>query len=117
MLIFLFCLYIALSSSGMLMIKMGTSGTAFSSAGGVLNVSLNVKLLIGIVLYVFSFILSMVLMSQMNLSVLYPLGAGLLNLIICLFSVFVLKEAITVPQWIGIALIAAGVVLMNFRGR
>lgn len=117
MLIFLFCLYIALSATGLLFIKQGTSGTAFSATGGLLRIDISLRLLLGILLYVISFVLSMVIMSQMNLSLMYPLGAGLINLIVCFFSIFVLKESLSVLQWAGVMLIALGVVLMNIKSQ
>ena len=69
----------------------------------------------GALIYVVSFCLSMVVMKGMNLSLFYPLSAGLIYIAVCLLSFLVLKEKISTTQLIGMAVILAGVIIMNIK--
>jgi len=55
----------------------------------------------------------MVVMKGMNLSLFYPLSAGLIYIAVCVASYLVLKEKISVQQLIGMVVILAGIVIMN----
>ena len=72
-------------------------------------------LVLGACLYVVSFLTSMVVMKGMNLSVFYPLSAGLIYIAVCILSFLLLKEKITTTQLIGMAVILAGIVIMNLN--
>ena len=52
-------------------------------------------------------------MKGMNLSLFYPLSAGLIYIAVCVASYLVLKEKISVQQLIGMVVILAGIVIMN----
>ena len=51
--------------------------------------------------------------TWMNLSLFYPLSAGLIYIAVCVLSFLVLKEKISVQQLIGMVVILAGIVIMN----
>jgi multidrug transporter EmrE-like cation transporter len=114
----LLVVYLLLSSSGLLFIKSGTSNLAVTLGPADLSMQLGYHLLIGFVLYVTSFLLSLWLMKQFALSYLYPIGVGVGNLIICLSSVLIFKEHITGLSWIGILFVCIGAVCINLgRGQ
>ncbi len=77
------------------------------------NLSLSWMLVLGAVLYVLSFLLSMIVMKGMNLSVFYPLSAGLIYVVVCVMSILVLKEKPSIFQMIGMTVILAGIIVMN----
>ena len=54
-------------------------------------------------------------MKAMDLSVFYPVSAGLGYVLVCILSYAILKERITAYQLIGILFILAGVILMNLK--
>lgn len=107
-------IYVCLSAMGLTLIKIGLDKncslvldkTSFS-------LSFSWILVIGICLYILSFLTSMIVMKNMNLSVYYPLSAGLIYVVVCILSVLVLKEHLTWNQLVGMAIIFAGIIFMN----
>ena len=109
-------IYVCLSATALTLIKLGLGkdSTLLLNKGG-FSLSLSWMLVLGACLYVVSFCLSMVVMKGMNLSLFYPLSAGLIYIAVCVLSFLVLKEKITTTQLIGMAVILAGIVIMNLR--
>lgn len=108
--------YVCLSATALTLIKLGLGkeSTLLLDKGG-FNLSLSWLLVGGALIYVVSFCLSMVVMKGMNLSLFYPLSAGLIYIAVCLLSFLVLKEKISTTQLIGMAVILAGVIIMNIK--
>ena len=107
-------IYVCLSAAGLTLIKLGLgkNSTLLLNKGG-FDLTLSWTLVLGAVVYVVSFLLSMVVMKGMNLSLFYPLSAGLIYIAVCVASYLVLKEKISVQQLIGMVVILAGIVIMN----
>ena len=107
-------IYVCLSAAGLTLIKMGLekNSTLLLDKGG-FNLSLSWVVVLGACLYICSFVLSMVVMKGMNLSLFYPLSAGLIYVVVCVLGVLVLKEKITTYQLVGMVVILAGIVIMN----
>ena len=108
--------YVCLSATALTLIKLGLGkdSTLLLNKGG-FSLSLSWMLVLGACLYVVSFCLSMVVMKGMNLSLFYPLSAGLIYIAVCVLSFLVLKEKITTTQLIGMIVILAGIVIMNLK--
>ena len=109
-------IYVCLSATALTLIKLGLGkdSTLLLNKGG-FSLSLSWMLMLGACLYVVSFCLSMVVMKGMNLSLFYPLSAGLIYIAVCVLSFLVLKEKITTTQLIGMIVILAGIVIMNLK--
>ncbi|MBR2852682.1 MAG: hypothetical protein IKE81_00010 [Clostridia bacterium] len=107
-------IYVCLSATALTMIKMGlqNNSTLLVDKGG-FNLMLSWKLVLGACLYIISFLLSMVVMKGMNLSLFYPLSAGLIYVVVCILSIVLLKEKPSVNQLIGMTVILAGIIVMN----
>lgn len=111
-----FILYVMCSATGLVLIKKGiNAGFKLSVSNGIFDMSFGLILLVGAMLYVISFLLSITVMSKMNLTYFYPLSAGLIYILVCILGVFFLGERIVFSQFIGMALILAGVVVMNLK--
>lgn len=107
-------IYVCLSATGLTLIKIGLSqgsNLVFDHFG--MSLQINWILAIGMVVYILSFLTSMIVMKRMNLSIYYPMSAGLIYIVVCMLSVFVLKEEITIYQFIGMAIIFAGIIVLN----
>ena len=104
-----------MSATGLLLIKMGTENTSFVLQDGLLGAQLSYRLILGLVFYVCSFIMSIYIMSQMKLSLFYPLGSGTVLMASCIFSYFILREHIGIMQVVGIVLILLGIICINIR--
>ena len=107
-------LYVCLSALGLTLIKIGLNqqSTLLLDKSG-FTLTFSWILVGGIVLYIISFLTSLIVMKGMNLSIYYPLSAGLIYIIVCLLSVLMLKEKVSTSQLIGMAVILAGIVIMN----
>lgn len=109
-------IYVLFSVSGLLLLKIGTS-KAFELSISEGNFSLTVSgvLVIGMCLYLLSFVTSLIAMKNMDLSVFYPISAGLAYVFVCLLSYVVLRENISRNQLIGMGFILVGVIMMNLK--
>ena len=107
-------IYVCLSALGLTLIKigMGRNSSLLLNTDG-FSLQLNWLLVIGMLVYIASFLTSMVVMKNMNLSIFYPLSAGLIYIVICGLSYFLLKEKIVFQQWIGMSIILIGIIIMN----
>ena len=109
----IFVIYALMSASGLFLIKTGADSSSLAVADSLLNIQLSPRLIIGFIIYVCSFLLSVYIISRMKLSMFYPISTGTLLVLSSLLGYFFLKEHIGVPQLIGMGLILAGVIAMN----
>ena len=108
----LFCCYILLSTCGLLLIKQGGNETAFSLGAQTLTMHIEYKFVVGLVCYILSFFLFTFILQKRDLSLIYPLSAGIVNVISVILGVVVLKETISITGVIGIILVISGVVVL-----
>ena len=110
-----FVIYAVLSATGLFLIKTGADNSGLAFNDGLFSMQLSPRLVIGLALYVISFVMSVYVVSRMKLSVFYPLGTGTILVITSLLGYFVLREQIGFWQLLGMGLILAGVVAINIR--
>ncbi len=79
------------------------------------SISKNIRILIGLFLYGFSFILWLFALSKLKLSLAYP-ATSLMYVFIILASWLILKESINFYQILGIIIILIGLFLLFFKG-
>lgn len=109
MIYLLFIIYVIASSSGLVLFKLGTTGTGLN----ILGFTITLKMLIGIFCYGFSFLLWLYIVSRVNLTIAMPLSVALVNTLVVVESCVFLKEKITLQQGIGIFIIIFGVMIMT----
>jgi len=110
-----FVMYALLSVAGLLLIKVGTADTGLVLQDGLFNLQTSPKFIIGLIIYICSFILSIYVIKNMKLSLFYPMATGTILLLTCILSVYFLKESIGSMQIIGIILILCGIVFINIK--
>lgn len=108
--IYLFC-----TVGGLTLVKVGSDANQFVASSHFFNLQLSYTTVIGLLLYIVSFIMWIVIVQHFNLSYIQPLTTGLSYILIIAASIFILKEHITPYQWGGLAFILIGVVLMNIK--
>lgn len=113
--IVIFVIYLIASVSGMLLVKIGAEATNLGVNQGVIGLNMPWYSIVGMLLYIISFLLWMVLLNSHNLSYIYPISMGLSQALILIVAVLVLKEEIAPVQWIGIVVVLIGVVLINYK--
>lgn len=113
----LFLLYVVSSALALIIMKQGTEALGLTFTKHIIEFQAGTKLLFGIALYIFSFLLSIYLIKQFSVSYMYPIASGIINVIVCVLSILVLKEEISIIKWLGVLMIAGGVILMNLKPR
>lgn len=108
-------IYLCCSVGGLTLVKLGTEHNAFLLNSGFFNLSLSYTTLIGLILYVVSFVMWIGIVQRFDLSYIQPITTGLSYILIIAASIFILKENIATMQWIGMILILIGVVFMNIK--
>lgn len=113
--IILFVFYLFCTVGGLTLVKVGANNNAFALNSSFFNLSLSYTTILGLVLYVGSFVMWIVIVQKYNLSYIQPMAMGLSNILIIAASIFILGEKIGMFQWLGIACILGGVILMNIK--
>lgn len=109
-------IYVLCSALGLVLIKMGINkGFSLGIQEGIIQFRLGSLSIIGMCLYVVSFLMSLLIMSKMNITYFYPLSAGLIYVLVCVAGVLWLGETIQTSKLIGIGLILAGIIAMNIN--
>lgn len=113
--IFFIALYLFCSVGGLTLVKIGSEHNSFLLNPSYFSLELSFTTLIGLILYIVSFLLWIVIIGRYNLSYIQPLTTGLSYILILAASLFILHETITPFQWGGLAFILVGVILMNIN--
>ena len=113
--IVLFILYVLLSSSGLILFKLGALNPNINLNILGLSLTFSIKSIIGILCYGFSFILWMIIVNRMNLTIAMPLSVAIVNTLVVIGSCLFLKEKITLTQGIGIFIVIFGVSLIGIK--
>lgn len=109
----LFLIYVVLSSSGIILFKLGSSDLSIKIINNQLNMNFPGLSILGLLCYLGSFVLWMIIISKSDVSYIVPLGLGITNVLILVGSSVVLKEEISLYGILGIVLILAGTLLIN----
>lgn len=106
--------YIILTISGLILMKLGgNSGTISMNNGGTIAFSINWISLIGFVCYLCSFLIFTKLVTMFDLSYIMPVCTGIVQIITLIASKVVFKEIITVQGIIGASIVIIGIIIMN----
>ncbi|WP_299490636.1 SMR family transporter [Acaryochloris sp. IP29b_bin.137] len=102
-----FCILVLLTSglntAGQILLKYGVTNSFF-----------NLYLLGGILAYGLSTIVYILVLSKLNLSVVYPVVIGLTVISTTLASIIFFQEKVSVPHWMGVGLILSGICTVVF---
>lgn len=109
MIIVLFIIYVLLTVSGLILFKLGSTDLNFALSGSKILFSLNIQFILGIICYLFSFILWLYIVSKTKLSVSLPISVGLVNGLVLIGASIFLNEKITYINIIGVVFIVIGI--------
>jgi multidrug transporter EmrE-like cation transporter len=112
----LIAIYLVLTVSGLTLVKLGSDGSPLlSKSGDKLVWNVGPVVFLGLIAYGMSFLLFMWLVSQYQLSILIPLTTALVQLMIFVIAVTIFKEQLTLIKIVALALIVAGVVILQIK--
>jgi len=110
---------IALNAFANLLMKIGAT-----KLGSFKNLSLgeiilkfvtNQFLVIGVLFFAINIVLYIIILTKINISIVYPIWTSGGFLLITAFAVLYMKESLTLFQVIGIALVASGITLIAYK--
>lgn len=111
--ILLIGVYIILTVSGLIFMKMGGNSGTISLNQGTIGLTINWISLIGLVCYLCSFLLFTRLVIMFNLSYIMPICTGIVQIVTLIASKLVFKEVITTQGIIGASIVIIGIIIMN----
>ena len=95
--------------------KQGGNPGTITFAEGNFNISMSTISAIGFVCYIGSFLLFTRLVVLFDLSYIYPLTAGIVQIVTLVISYLVFHEKISVNGIIGAILVIVGIIVMNLK--
>lgn len=111
-----FCLYSALLAAGQAMFKLAAKPDG-SNVNGLLGYAMHLFttpiFIAACILYAFSTVLWVALLSRHSLSQAYPLVIAISIVLTTALSITVFKEQITMDKLMGLALVSAGVKILS----
>lgn len=110
---FLIFLYLICTVSGILLVKLGGKGTEINISSGIMHMNINLLILLGLLLYLVSFLLWIVILKRNELSYIIALTTGISYLLIMISSVAFLNEKFTFYKIVGAVIILIGVMFIN----
>lgn len=116
-LIILFIIYALLSAGGLVLFKLGGQDTALELGRIGFSIKLSWRMLIGILCYMLSFLLWLLIVSHTQLTFAMPLSVGVVNILVFLGSNRFLHEEITPLKIAGLAVIVLGLFLISISKR
>ena len=112
-LVLLFAVYALLSAGGLVLFKLGGQDAAFQVGKTGFSLALSWKMLLGILCYLCSFLLWLVIVSRTQLTFAMPLSVGIVNTLVFLGSARFLGEEVTPTKIAGLAVIVLGLFLIS----
>jgi multidrug transporter EmrE-like cation transporter len=112
-------IYILTSTSGLILFKYGSGKmeTFFAFKNGAVQFQMNFASVLGLFLYVASFVIFMTLVAKHDVSFLLPILTGCANILVFWGAAFFLREKISVMTIVGTLLVVSGVLIMNIGKR
>lgn len=110
--------YVVFSAGGIVCFKLGSKqALEVSLTSSIFSITLSWISILGICLYVCSFLIYMGLVSKYDLSYLIPVISGAVYIVTLLAAIIIFKENIQFYQIIGILFVLVGMVLMNIKAK
>jgi len=112
--ILLLIIYIVLSVTGLILVKLGGTNH-LQIAEHTIHISVGIYTLWGMLCYIASFIVYIIVLPRFDLSYISPITTGAVFALVIVTSLIVLKEKISITQWIGICSVLFGIIMMNLK--
>lgn len=110
-------LYVAATVGGLVALKLGSAnGSPITLKNKKVSYTLNRAIVLGIFMYIVSFLLYTYLIAKYDLGYIIPLAAAFVYITLFAASYFIFKETFTKNKLMGVALIVLGVLLLNMHG-
>lgn len=108
-------IYLVLTIAGLVLMKLGGNPGTLALKAGSMEMSMSIVSAIGFVCYIGSFLLFTRMVVMFDLSYIFPLCTGIVQIVTLIAAVIIFKEEITIQTIIGVALIIIGIIAMNWK--
>jgi len=109
-------LYIICTVAGLILYKYGATkefGVLFEN--GNLSIKINIISIIGLALYLISFLLYIFILPKYDITFIIPIVSTITSILIFVLSISFLKEPSSAIKWIGFVIMTIGVIIVNFK--
>lgn len=114
--ILLIAIYTIFTVAGLICYKYGTNiNFNFAIKDSNINFNIHIVAIIGLLFYLISFLLYMLVLPKFNLTDILPIISAITSVAIYILSIIILKEPINIQKIIGAIVIAIGVFIMSFK--
>ena len=113
--IILVIIYLILTISGLVLMKLGGNPGSLAIENGNMNFGISLISLAGFVCYLGSFLLFTRLVVMFDLSYIMPLCTGIVQVLTLVASKVIFKENITTLGIVGASLVIIGIIVMNWK--
>lgn len=111
-------LYVVCTVAGLILYKYGSSkGFEAIFANGNISLKMNVISIIGLALYLISFLLYILILPKYDITVILPIVSTATGILIFTSSIVFLGETSNMIKWIGFIIMTIGVVIVNFANK
>lgn len=108
-------IYLILSISGLVFMKLGGNPGTVAVKDGNINFGMNIISGIGFLCYIGSFLLFTRIVIMFDLSYIFPICTGIVQVITLIISYYVFKENISLYGIVGASLVIVGIIIMNIK--
>lgn len=111
--IILIIIYLALSVSGLIFMKLGGNTGTIAVENKTLNFGISLISALGFICYIGSFFLFTRLVVMFDLSYIMPLTTGIVQILSLIASIIIFKEPYNWQTITGVILVIGGIMMMN----
>lgn len=111
----LIVVYLVLTVAGLVFMKLGGNPGSLALKDGTITLGMSVVSGIGFICYLCSFLLFTRIVVMFDLSYIYPIVTGIVQILTLIASAVVFKENMNMQSVIGAVIIIAGIIIMNFK--
>ena len=108
-------IYLLLTMSGLILMKLGGNTGKFAMVEGDINFWISPISLLGFICYIGSFFLYTRMVVMFDLSYITPLCTGIVQILTLVASKVIFKENITGQGIVGASIIIIGLLIMNWK--
>lgn len=113
--IILIIIYLILTVSGLILMKLGGNTGTLAFDNGNMNFGISLVSLAGFICYICSFLLFTRLVVMFDLSYIMPLTTGIVQVLSLVASKLIFKENFTWQAVLGASLVIIGIIIMNYK--
>lgn len=107
--------YLCLTVAGLVFMKLGGNPGSLAVKDGTVTFGMSIVSGIGFICYLCSFLLFTRVVIMFDLSYIYPIVTGIVQILTLIASALVFKEHMSAQSIIGAAIIIVGIIIMNFK--